>query len=418
MQTFWRRFFRVLIASALACALATGGAIAAFGEAAETSEAEAVAEAQSALADLFADYDTLGACVCVIENGRIAHTFCYGTLSPEGEPVTAATLFRVGSISKMVTAMGVMRLVEGGQTSLDADLSDILGYPVRNPRYPDTAVTLRQVMCHTAGLRDGGFYTRALRGLVSPLDTLFAKRGRYAFYVSIRPGSRYEYSNFGGGLLGVVIESLTGETVDAYMSRAVFEPLSIAAAYQGALLPTDATVADLYAMPAGTLSADVRGTEEAVLTPDPLTDYTLTAGKLTLSAPDLAKLIIALCDGGVYGNVHVLSESSVVQMLTAQNDVGSVSCESGWGLDVSIQENTLVEGRTLYGHGGKANGMLCAAFFDPADRTGVVMLTNGCNSTAAMEGMGKLSVLAVRLCYSALIDGRHVTQDPWLVGGE
>ncbi len=153
MQTAWRRVFGGLLSAALACVLAAGAP--ALAADTQTTGTDTMSEAQSALAELFADYDTLGACVCVIENGQIARTFCYGTLSPEGAPVTEATLFRVGSISKMVTAMGVMRLAEDGQTSLDADLSDLLGYPVRNPRYPDESVTLRQVMCHTAGLRDG-----------------------------------------------------------------------------------------------------------------------------------------------------------------------------------------------------------------------------------------------------------------------
>ncbi len=385
-----------------------------------TGGGEATADATTAaftekLDALLARYDTLGACVCIIDNGEIAYTHCYGTLSPEGEPVTEDTMFRVGSISKMVTAMGIMQLVETGAASLDGDLSALLGYAVRNPAYPDTPVTLRQLMSHTAGFRDSSFYTNALRGQITALDELFATQNRYLFYKQTQPGTAWEYSNFGGGLLGAVLESLSGETVDAYMTEHVFTPLGITAAYQGALLPLDTPVADMYAMPSGRLTVALRDTADVVTTADPLHDYTLTAGKLTISAPDLAKLAIALCNGGLSGDTRVLMESSVAAMLTPQNNLGSVTCQSDWGLDVCVLEDTMVQGRTLYGHGGKANGMLCAVYFDPTDRTGVVMLTNGCNNTSRLNGVSKLSALAVQLCYADWIEPRYLAKNPWLV---
>ncbi len=121
-----------------------------------------------------------------------------------------------------------------------------------------------------------------------------------------------------------------------------------------------------------------------------MTDYTLSAGKLTLSAPDLAKLLIVLSEGGAYGQTSILQQSTVNDIRTVQNGIGSVTCKSGRGLEMNIITDTIVQGRTLYGHGGKANGMLCAAYFDPSDRTGVVMLTNGCNNRRSYQG-GRLT---------------------------
>lgn len=436
----------VWLAVALLSPIVTGGARA-LATTAETTESDAAADTEDAeqevttdeLADdvaaltalqddltmntqaklnaLLKRYDTLGACVCVIENGRITYTFCYGTLSPGGAPVTENTLFRVGSISKMVTAMGMMRLVEDGKADLDADLSDLFGFPVRNPQYPKDAITLRQLMSHTAGLRDNGAYNKALQGDVEPLEKLFTgKASSYLFATDSRPGTKMQYSNFGGGLLGALVETLSGETLDDYMSRTFFTPLGITAAYQAALLPAEAQVSDQYAMPAGRLAATVRSADDTVVAQaSPQTDYVYSAGKLVLSAPDLAKLVIVLCDGGIYEETRVLKESSVALMRTVQNQIGSVTCDSGWGLDMSILKDTMVEGRTLYGHGGKANGMLCTAYFDPTDRTGVVMLTNGCRNRKTYQGVGMLSLLTVRLCYTELLTGRHTAVDPWLV---
>ena len=368
------------------------------------------------LAATFDAYDTMGAIVCLIENGRIAATYCYGTLDQDGAPVTADALFRVGSISKMVTAMGAMRLVEQGRLTLDGDLSDILGFSLRSPRYPDTPITLRQLMTHTAGIRDSAYYDLALRGETRTLTELLTGDIRsFQFYQSLRPGTASRYSNFGGGLLGCVIEGATGQTVDAYMSEAIFGPLGLTAAYQGALIPDGAAVANLYDMPSRKLVADLREDAPPVLVADVQTDYGWTAGKLAISAPDLAKLIIALSDDGVYENTRVLSADSAILMRTAQNNMGSVTCDSGRGLCVNLVTDTLAEGRTLYGHGGKAYGMLCAAYFDPTDRTGVVMLTNGCNNRLTNHGVGRLSVAVIRLCYEQRLSETHVTQDPWLV---
>ena len=371
---------------------------------------------QQKLDAIFKRYQTMGAVVCVIENGGITDTFTYGNLDQAGTPITADTLFRVGSISKMVTAMGIMHLVDEGKATLDGDVSTLLGIPVRNAQHPDTPITLRQMMSHTAGLRDSAQYTKALRGEIASLATLFSTPAVNLMFLSnAQAGHKTEYSNFGGGLLGSIIESVTGQTVDAYMQEAIFAPLGITAAYQSALLPAAATVTDMFDMPRQAVAATVRDGAAASTTPSPWTDYTLTAGKLTLSAVDLAKLVIALCDGGVYENTRVLTDGSAVAMRTPQNGIGSVVCDSGRGLCMNILTEKIVAGHTLYGHGGKANGMLCAAYFDPVDRTGVVMLTNGCNNAPMFEDVGTLSVMVMRLCYTQLIDPRHVTKDLWLV---
>ena len=364
---------------------------------------------------IFRKYATMGACVVVVENGAVTYTHCYGLRDRDGEPVTEDTIFRVGSISKMITAIGVLQLVQDGRLTLDDDLGDALGFAIRHPQYPNTVVTLRQLMSHSTGLRDSGAYTRALRGDPLPLDQLFSgERLQYAFLTDFEPGMDCAYSNFGGGLLACLIERLTGQTLDEYMRRNVFEPLGITAAYQGALLPADAPVANMYAMPGKRQTATLRDGKPAATAPDPLRDYVYSAGKLMISAPDLAKLVIALCDGGIYRDPRLLKESAVADMTAPQNHVGSVACDTNRGLCMNIILNAQVEGRLMYGHGGKANGMLCAAYFDPTDRTGVVMLTNGCRNNSVHNGVGMLGRAVMRICYDELLSA-HVAADPFVV---
>lgn len=74
-------------------------------------------------------------------------------------PATASTLYRLASISKLVTTIAVMKLVEEGRLDLDRDLSDYLGFPFRNPHFPTVPITLRMLLSHTSSLRDdAGYY--------------------------------------------------------------------------------------------------------------------------------------------------------------------------------------------------------------------------------------------------------------------
>lgn len=372
-------------------------------------------ETADALDAAFRRYQTLGACVAVFENGEVTYTHCYGVERPGGDEITPDTVFQVGSISKMIAGIGLMQLVEEQGLSLDADIGDLLGFPVRHPEYANTPVTLRQVMTHTASLRDSGDYQLALNGSPKMLSELFSRRASYAFQAGAEPGTRRVYSNFGGGLAGSLIEALSGMNLDAYMRERVFEPLGITAAYQCALLPEDVPVAAMYHMPQRRLGKDPRSETVADEACNPQRHYGLTAGKLLISAPDLCKLAILLCDGGVCESARILKESTVAEMLARQDYRGSVACESGNGLYVNIITDDVTEGRTLYGHGGKAYGMLCAAYFDPESRTGVAMLTNGCNNVSVHNNVGMLSRQIITLCYRELIDPGHTVEDPFAV---
>ena len=360
-------------------------------------------------------YDTLGASIAVIQNGEVTFLHNYGKTKLGGEDITSDTLFQAGSISKMVANIGLMQLVTQQDIPLDTPLSDLFGMEIAHPQYPQTAVTLRQLMTHTASLRDGGFYQEALGKNGEKLSSVFSKKDEYAFHAGMKPGTKRQYSNFGGGLIGALVEKLSGQTFDEYMQENVFAPLGITAAYQAALIPQDRTLADIYHMPEKVLGKRLRDDTGLIDEPDFETHYFLTAGKLIISASDLCKILIALCDGGIYENSRILSESAVQEMTTRQNGIGSVACDSGHGLFMNIITDDQVQGRTMYGHGGKAYGMLCAAYFDPTDRTGVVMLTNGCNNAPSRFGVGLLGRRVLTAVYEHWLDREHVEKDAFAV---
>ena len=345
------------------------------------------------------------------ENGRVTYTHTYGVLRPGGPEVTEDTAFQVGSISKMVGCIGLMQLMDEQGISLDAELGDVLGYPVRNPAYPAIPVTLRQLMTHTASLRDSGDYDDALRGDGLPLRDLFHDRSAYTFFSKTQPGTRRVYSNFGGGLIGSLIEALSGMTLDDYMDENVFAPLGVTAAYQASRMPEDVPLADMYLMPqrpalqapAGRPRRRARSGPGAQLLFYRGQAHHLRAGPVQdPDRPVRRRRVRQRADspGGVGARDAHGAELSGQRLLRERN-----------GLFLNITQDE-VDGRLLYGHGGKANGMLCAAYFDPTDRTGVVMLTNGCQNRSAYNGVGMLGRQILSLCYEQLIDPTHEAEDP------
>src|SRR5690606_5950121 len=119
-----------------------------------------------------------------------------------GRRVSADDPVRIASISKLVTAIGVMRLVEAGKLDLDADAGGLLGFPLRNPAFPDTPVTLRLLLSHRSGLTDAAGYWQTplggqLRGI---LDDPRAWDREHA------PGTYFRYANLNFPLVAQAME--------------------------------------------------------------------------------------------------------------------------------------------------------------------------------------------------------------------
>jgi len=193
-----------------------------------------------------------GLAVALVDGGKIVHEgywgarrFLYGERtnagepSPEGEtvgcePVDKDTRWRVASLSKPFTALGALRLVELGKLDLDADVSECLGYPLRNPAFPDAPINLRMLLSHTSSLRDAEYYFPPLS---HGLWELFLPGGRhyeggihYAKPIpggDLAPGVRYAYCNLGYAVVGEMIEKASGQRFDLYMQDLIFGPLGI-----------------------------------------------------------------------------------------------------------------------------------------------------------------------------------------------
>jgi CubicO group peptidase (beta-lactamase class C family) len=145
-----------------------------------------------------------------------------------GRAVTPDDPVRVASVSKLVVALGVMKLVERGKVELDRDVSSYLGWNLRNPAFPDQPITLRQLLSHTSSVRDGDdAYVvplgETLRAALAETQVWDLEHGPNAHY--------FAYSNFNFPIVGSVIERVTGERFDIWMRREVLDPMKLDACF-------------------------------------------------------------------------------------------------------------------------------------------------------------------------------------------
>ena len=324
---------------------------------------------------LFDKANAVSGAVLIAQSGERVYEYYYGAEDRKTRrPVGEDTVFKVASVSKMISAMGVMRLFDLGLIDLDGGLVTQDGYPIRNPRFPDQPVTLRQVMSHTSSLLGAAPYlTPPEWEKLTPQD--------HKYFSDSAPGTHYEYANLNGGILCSVIERTSGKSFNTFMTENFFSPLGINAAYAAHLLPDSERIATAY-YPDGTVyrrgvqyvEIDTQEYDDAC---DPDSHYRTSAGSLYISLSGLEKLGVVLAGDGTADGVRVLSGYAVRLMRLDQATLpgSSVTAESPYGLCVDRFTNT--DGITWYGHQGRWEGLLTDLFFEPETQTVVVMVMDG-----------------------------------------
>lgn len=189
-------------------------------------------------------FNVPGAALLIICNKQIKYTKGYGFADPQtGRVVTPDTLFTIASISKTVTAVALMTLYEQKKFALDDDINLYLPFKVHNPYFNDTPITFRMLLSHTASLQDSDifykYYTLEKTPVLpdSPIslgdflkDYLSVDGNLYNTkdnFLKAKPGTKYNYSNTGFGLLGYLTESISGIQFNEYCKQVIFEPLGM-----------------------------------------------------------------------------------------------------------------------------------------------------------------------------------------------
>lgn len=321
-----------------------------------------------------------------------------------GRAVTPDDPVRIASVSKLVVAIGVMKLVEQGRLDLDRDISAYLGWTLRNPAFPDRTITLRMLLSHTASLRDGDdAYVIPLGG---SLEQALADPA--VWDAAHPPGEGYfAYSNFNFPVVASVMERVTGERFDRWMRREVLEPMKLDACFNWPSC-SDAAVAravvltqdgepvrddlkgkrpDCPVVPAADGGCDLAtwrpGVNGALFAPQ---------GGLRISARGLARVGQMLLNDGSLDGVRILSPQSVETMLAPtwrfDGHNGSQDGESegvcGYGLGarqlathLGCADDPEGKGRAWVGHAGDAYGLRSGLWIDRRRGVGVAYFVTG-----------------------------------------
>ena len=349
------------------------------------SEYEEDPEREEAVRKVFSGAKVRSGVLIVSRYGRPLVRCCYGVRNRAKDPVTLKTQFRIASVTKMVTAIGLMRIWETGLFDLDAPLSAFMPMRIANPAFPEKEVTARQVLSHTSSIKQGMRYQPNWENL--------AVHNNY-FDSGTEPGSRYQYANLNGGLAGAMIEALSGESVNTCMRSILFDPLGIDAAYNPGLLRDTSDMSDILYEDGTTLSTAKRELEtfrdyDDTCNPREHTDRTV--GKLYINADGLHRLASMMVCEGAIGERHFLYGDTVRMMQADQRSIpgSSVHAASDYGLFVSHVSPS--GAHTWYGHQGRFNGITADVFWEPFSGMTFVMIVNGYDGALSTEGLAPIA---------------------------
>ncbi|MBK6626098.1 MAG: beta-lactamase family protein [Flavobacteriales bacterium] len=314
--------------------------------------------------------------------------------------VDDSTRYRIASISKLVTAIGLMRLYEQGAFGLDDDVSIALGFTFRNPAHPSVPITYRMLLSHRSSFQDGtgyGDFQSATYGTTPPppISELALPGGDWYtanMWRTEAPGSYFAYSNANYGIIGTLVEALSGQRFDLYMRQQVLLPLGIHGSYNVQDLPGVADLAALYRNstpqsdnfggvmpPAPDLSQYVIGTNGLFFAPQ---------GGLRVSALELARFAILLANEGTYDGTILLQPATLALMLgdewtwDGSNGDNYYGLFRSWGLGVhriTAQPggDVVFPQTAFFGHAGEAYGLISDLYVDLSSGFGLVFITNG-----------------------------------------
>ncbi|MBC9911836.1 serine hydrolase domain-containing protein [Chitinophaga varians] len=285
------------------------------------------------------------------------------------EPVTAKTVFKVGSLAKPFIGLGIMRLVENGQLNLDADVNDYLPFKVQNPHNPTKKITLRLLMSHTSGIWDSIYRDRIATFMIPDKDHpmtlaefvqgMLDPSGKFydaGSFVDDKAKPVFSYSNLGAALAAYIVERTVKENFDTWTSRQFITPLGTTSLVwhlrdyttQPFAMPYDAVQ-----QPNGNYS---------------MVDY--CTGGLHASLTDLSTFAGMLVNYGAKDGKQIIAPSA----LEAMGKVQFPEAQAVYGL---FWQHRKVGNQDIYGHGGDVPGSHAQLYVNYASKRAVVMMING-----------------------------------------
>jgi len=334
----------------------------------------------------FAGATVAGLSAVVVDTSGIIYRRSFGKADlASGRDFNEHTVLNIASISKTFLAVATLKAVDQGLLKLNDDVNDYLAFPVANPHFPGSVITVRQLLTHTSSISDTKAYAHAYyfpRGRELTKEELgdmwryrkiiwenellddgellrqtLAPDGRFyepkIYHQKNAPGSKPEYSNTAVSLGSLVLEGATGMSYEDYTRQEVFAPLGMTESWwEGETIPVG-RMSKRYYTPAL-----------------PVPDYallTIADGGLKTTTSDLAKYTFEMIKG-YKGEGGLLSEASYKTMFSPQVD-------NGHGGDFGIIWD-LPHDEPGFNHNGGDPGVITNLVYDKAKQRAVIMISN------------------------------------------
>lgn len=330
-------------------------------------------KAEAGIKKIMEEAPVVGLSVAVVKNNKLIYTHAFGLKSREtNTPLTEDCLFRIASISKSFSATSIMQLVEKKKVSLDEDVSTLMGFKIRNPKFPETIITLRLLLSHLSSINDSqGYFT---------LDAINPdKNPNWAnCYNNYEPGKGYQYCNLNFNMVGTIIEKYSGERFDQYVKHHILDPLDLYGGYCvdslditrfASIYEYNGDSARFFPSPG---AYNPRSAEIAAYTMGYSTPIFSPTGGMKISSPDLARYMMMHMNYGRSNGVKIMKKKSAQKMQTPYSE------KEGYGFAIMNSEK-LIPGKHMTGHTGSAYGLYSAMFFNPKEKFGIVVISNGCD---------------------------------------
>jgi CubicO group peptidase (beta-lactamase class C family)/D-alanyl-D-alanine dipeptidase len=313
---------------------------------------------ESLIRQEIADKDLPAFSIALVDGNEVVWAQGFGYQDPEHKiPATAHTVYRVGSVSKLFTDIGIMQMVEAGKINLDVPVSQYI--PDFHPQNPFTnPITLRQLMSHRSGL----LREPPLGNYFDPTEpTLEATvRSMNSTEMVYDPGTHQKYSNAGIAVVGYTLQQLNHQSFPEYLKQAVLAPLGM---HESSFAPEPDLTRNL--------AKAYMWTYDGLKFPAPTFELGLApAGCMYSTVSDLAQFLMVLFDGGRGPKAQVLQRETLEQMWTPQ--FAKPGQKKGYGLGFAVSE---LDGRRVIGHGGAIYGFATEVVGLPEDKLGVVTVT-------------------------------------------
>ncbi|MEO8175126.1 MAG: serine hydrolase [Sphingomicrobium sp.] len=320
-----------------------------------------------------------------------------------GRAITPNDPARIASISKLVVAIGAMRLVEQGKLDLGSDVSRWLGWTLRNPAHPDQPINLAMLLSHTSSVRDhDDQYAiplgQSVEAAMADPRSWDARHGAADHY--------FTYSNMNFPIVGSIVERVTGERFDIWMRREVLNPMRIDACYNWPTCSDQAIARAVVLTQGGKAVRDdlggnrpdcpvfVADGEQCDLTRWRAGDngaLFAPQGGLRISARGLARVGRMLLNRGTLDGAAILSPQSVDTLLAqhwrfdGRNGVTDHGFYCSFGLATQqipnirpgCNDDPAGDGVVRVGHAGEAYGLRSGLWIDPAHGTGIAYFVTG-----------------------------------------